>query len=313
MMPKKFKELEYLRMEKLINGSDVFNADTGGGVFRKKVYPFVLKNSDNNLFSEIKESVEDYFHKNNISWWNGKKVTNHTLSSQVACLNHLFAIRDNKEAVLSFINKVDPNIKDVLLIDSDEHLPAYIQFEAISDTDHLNEIYSTRGSNCTSLDALIYGLRKDGTKVIFPIEWKYTEVYGNENKGLGEKGKTRKKRYNVLIKESKQLKDNLYDTYYYEPFYQLMRQTLWAEEIIHHKDSETIKADDYIHINVIPSENYNLLNKKYCSSEENMETTWRNHLIDQSKYVIISPESVLSSIDINNYKNLIQYLEKRYW
>ena len=192
-------------------------------------------------------------------------------------------------------------------------MPAYIQFEAVSDVDHLNEKYSTRGSNCTSIDALIYGLHKDGRKILFPIEWKYVEVYGNENKANGDKGTVRKARYTNLIHKSTQLIGDFNDIYYYEPFYQLMRQTLWAEQMIEHKNAETIKADDYIHIHVIPTENNELLNKKYPCSGKKMETTWRDCLIDQSKYIIISPKDLLTPAINEKYPDFVKYLEKRYW
>jgi hypothetical protein len=47
-----------------------------------------------------------------------------------------------------------------------------------------------------------------------------------------------------------------------------MRQTLWAEQMIAHKDSETIKADHYIHVHVIPQENNELLDKIYPRSKK---------------------------------------------
>lgn len=84
-------------------------------------------------------------------------------------------------------------------------MAAYIQFEAVSDTDYLNEGNLKRGSNCTSIDALIYGMHRDGRKIIFPIEWKYVESYGNENKAEGDRGKTLKARYTDLIYRSTQL------------------------------------------------------------------------------------------------------------
>lgn len=307
-----FKERQYYRAENLIKSSSVFNGDVGCGVFKKKSYPFVLQDSSNNLFMQSKNAIRDYFKDNGIVWWNGK-LTNHTLSSQVACLNHLFPIREDKNAVLSLVKKICPDIADVLLLTTDKYVHAYIQFEAVSDVSRLNEIYSTRGCNCTSVDALIYGVHKDGRKILFPIEWKYVEAYGNENKAIGAKGTVREARYTDLINQSAQLNAGFKDVYYFEPFYQLMRQTLWAEQMIAHKNIETIKADDYIHIHVIPAENSELLNKKYPCSAKGMEETWRTCLKDQSKYVIIPPKDLLASVIGGQYRALFEYLEKRYW
>ena len=305
-----FKESEYKRVEDLIKNSNVFYGDKGNGIYRKKNYPFILENNLNNLYEPIRNDVLDYFKQNNIAWWGGK-LTNHTLSSQVACLNHLFPIRNDKDAVLSIVQQVIPEIVDVLPITTDKHLPAFIQFESVSDKDHLNEKNTTRGANCTSLDALIIGKHKDGRNILFPIEWKYVEAYGNEDKGAND---TRRSRYDELINNSKQLtptKNNR--VYYYEPFYQLMRQTLWAEQMVLNKNDETINADDYIHMHIIPKENKNLLNKEYDVSDKGMEDTWRDCIKDQSKYQIIEPKQLLSKIDFIEYSKLIDYLNERYW
>lgn len=306
-----FKKSQYLRVQGLIASTSIFNGDNGGGVFKGKPYPFILQNSINNLYSPFANDILDYFRKNGIAWWNGK-LTNHTLSSQVACLNHLFPIRKDKDAVLSVIQNVCLDIVDVLPITTDKFEPAYIQFETVSDSDHLNELTSTRGSNCTSIDAFIYGVHKDGRKILFPIEWKYVEVYGNDNKARGDKGQTRLGRYTALINNSSQLKSKDQAVYYFEPFYQLMRQTLWAEQMILNSDSETIKADDYIHLHVIPSENVDLLQKTYPVSGLHMEETWRTCLKDQSKYKIVTPSFLLSPIG-NQYMKLVEYLSQRYW
>ena len=81
----------------------------------------------------------------------------------------------------------------------------------------------------------------------------------------------------------------------------------------HNRKNETLKAKDFLHVHVIPSENSDLLEKKYKCSNKNMEATWREHLQNQSKYVIISPEKFLSGINKNIYKKLTEYLAVRYW
>lgn len=222
-------------------------------------------------------------------------------------------IRNDKEAVLSIIKAMDPETVDLLPITTDKE-PAYIQFEAVSAEDHLNEKCVTRGSNCTSVDALVYGVHGDGKKIIFPIEWKYTEAYGNDNMSEGSKGEERKRRYTELIQNSKQLCSKDYNVYYYEPFYQLMRQTLWAEQLIANKETERIKADDYVHIHVIPCENKDLLQKKYSCIGKGMEDTWRACIRNQDKYLIVAPDVLLKPIaDSKQYEGLIEYLRNRYW
>lgn len=309
----------------LINNSKIFFGDNGNGLFRGKPRSFVLNNEINNLFKPIQKDVIKYFKDNNISWWSGNKPSGHTLSSQIACINHLFPIMNDKEAVLSILNSVHDEFEDVLPIQCDV-APQYIGFEVVSKVDHLNEKTLTRGSNCTSVDAFIYAVHKgDKKKWLIPIEWKYTEYYYNndksnedrkgELKGTNGKGHERVERYSKIIDSSSQLKkiDCYYGSIYYqEPFYQLMRQTLWAENIIRHSEDEFFKAEDFLHIHVIPSMNTNILDMKYRVSGKGMEDTWRSMLNDQNKYVIVDPEKLFTPI-LNKYQNLSLYLKERYW
>lgn len=321
---KHYKDKECERQQALIEKSDIFNGTAGGGRFIGKERPFVLTNGESNLYATIRNEAVAYFKDNGIGWWGGFKPSGHVLSSQIACLNHLFAIRNEAEAVLSVLNNVRNEFTEVLPIPSDK-TPAYIAFEVVSDEDHLNEGTPNRGSNCTSIDAFIYARHQSGELWLIPIEWKYTEHYNNQDKseedregepkGSNGKGEERMSRYNDLITKSDQLKsleDYAGSLYYYEPFYQLMRQTLWAENMVRSKNSERLKADNFLHIHVIPSENDELLQKKYKVSGKGMEESWREMLIDQSKYVIIDPKTLMLPT-ATKYPELNEYLRTRYW
>ena len=306
----------------LSEGNKIFYGGKGGGYFMRSDRDFVLNEYEKNLFKPILKEVMEYFRLNGIDWWGGRKVpTGHTLSSQIACLNHLFAIRKDKQAVLSLLKSISPDFEDVYEIKTDKSNPAFIQFEAISTKDYLNEEQSNRGSHCTSIDALIFAKHKDGTKWLIPIEWKYTEHYQNQNKAIEGakkdqkncKGEVRKARYTDLINNSNQLQSTDHYCYYFEPFYQLMRQTLWVEQMIKHKETETLKADNFLHLHIIPKENGDLLKKEYKCSGLDMESTWRKNLKDNTKYQIISPEIFMQNIDKKEYAELINYLASRYW
>lgn len=321
----KYKETQYKKVENLMHNKDVFYGDMGKGKFKSREYPFILKNAENNLFYSCRKSAINYMN-NYKAFWNGS-LTNHTLSSQISSLNHLFLIREDKQAVLSVAKVIDSSVVDVLSITTDDFMTAYIQFEAVSDFDNLNEGKPNRGANCTSVDVLIYGIRENGKKVILPIEWKYVENYDNKRvfeevgykngvkctnkKGL-TKGEERQRRYFDLIESSKQLKPIAKEISNYEPFYQLMRQTLWSEKLIENPN-ETISAEDYVHAHIIPKENAELLDKKYAPTGKGMEATWREVINEQSKYKIISPKDLLANIDKTKYAELIEYLQKRYW
>lgn len=318
MVMKKFYYSERNRQQQLLDDG-FFNDDPGNGCFMGKVYPFILKDGLNNIYSPILDDALGYFRDNNIKWWGGKRPTGHILSSQIACVNHLMPFRKDKDAVLKILKGIDFRFVDVLPIPSDKD-ESYIAFEAVSDNDHLNERQVSRGHNCTSVDALILGLDNEGKVWLIPIEWKYTESYSdspsNDKSAEKEgKGEERMSRYNSLIENSEQLKslsEYKSSIYFFEPFYQLMRQTLWAEQMIDCKDSESIKAANFMHVHVIPEKDTDLLNKRYRLSQKGMEATWREMLADQSKYLVIDPATLLAPV-ININPELKEYLEKRYW
>ena len=305
-----------------------FESDKLGGEFKKKPRPFVLKKYEDNFFEQVNSNdVINYFRENGISWWNGEVPTRHTLSSQIACLNHLFAIRNDEDAVLSIARMIDPEFDGVMLLDNDkEEWKGYISFEVVSETDHLNERRGrnkklTRGSQCTSIDAVILATKK-GNNVLLAIEWKYVEHYSNFDKSKGKSGSTRLNRYsgsdNVidpnLIQKSNQLKDVIDypgSVYFFEPFYQLMRQTLWCEQMIKYKKEEKIKADDFIHVHVVPTNNQELRGYYECSKSD-MHSTWVNQLKNPAKYVLISPDTLLANLP-SKYNKLKENLAKRYW
>ncbi len=279
---------------------------------------------------------------NNISWWGGKTPTGNTLSSQIACLNHLFPIRHDEEAVLAIINNLkidgaDNKFGNVMNIPYDKFLSEYIAFEVVSNNKYLNETHRKRGSNCTSIDALIYAEENNNakTKWIILIEWKYTESYYKTNKAKGDSGKTRQDRYNKLIDKSEFLvhlsedeKKWLNDeemgkpcVYYLEPFYQLMRQTLWAEQVIKHRkgskkiEQEPIEAENFIHIHVVPSENPVIRGKSLTSiGSGDMAGIWTEKLRNPKRYIKIDPEDLMKPIEASKkYLGLIEYLRTRYW
>lgn len=318
-----FRKIQEDRQVKLM-GTEVFEGDPGNGVFIGKKRVYVLQKGMHNLYEPIRAEALKYFRDNNISWWGGFRPTNHTLSSQIACLNHLIAIKNDKEAVLALLNGVRDEFEDVLPIPCDAE-PAYIAFEVVSDNDHLNEKVATRGTQCTSVDAFIYAVhRGDHKKWLIPIEWKYVEQYGKgdkstedrpgEPKGSNGRGRTRLARYSGLIDASEQLEtlsDYKGSVYYQEPFYQLMRQTLLVENIVKNSSIESLKAEDYLHIHVIPKGNAELLNRCFAVSGKTMEATWRSMLKDQTKYVIVDPSDLMKPIAAM-YPELLKYLQARY-
>ena len=114
---------------------------------------------------------------------------------------------------------------------------------------YLAERAFLRGANCTSVDAFMIGRTADGGRRAFLIEWKYAETYPREDKYIPERARV----YDHLIAaEDSQFKQIPQRAFYYEPFYQLMRQTLLGWQISKHRDHG---CTSYRHVHVVPKQN----------------------------------------------------------
>lgn len=322
-----YKEKQCDKQQKLISSSNLFDGAKAGKEYRGKSRDFILIDGKFNICNPIRNEVIKYFTDNGIQWWGGKKPSGHVLSSQIACINHLFPIREEHDLLLNMLNKAtNQNFKDLLPIpewlDKQEENPHYVAFEAVSKEDHLNEVKArknglkgklTRGSNCTSVDALMIAKKNEGVWLI-PIEWKYTELYANEDKSKNKGGKTRLNNYKDLIQASEQLKEKYRNyegsIYFQEPYYQLMRQTIWAESSM--KD---FGADKFIHLHIVPEANKELLNRSYKRFPQfpgGMEETWQSLLKDPDLYLCKDQKTIFASIKDYN-SDLYNYLLERYW
>lgn len=307
---KTYKEQQKDRQLKLLyQPNGIFEGAHGCGYFKNNMYPYVLlpKDSDKNLFAGIRGEDEctKYFENEHISWWGeGKsKPTGHLLSSQIHCLNHLFALRNDKDVVLAILNHVTEMGFDEVLPSSLDRDGGYIAFEfAYKNNEILGETDkgARRGVLCTSIDAMIVA-RKGGEKWLIPIEWKYTESYEKEDKT----NDTRLNRYGAGIIESRRLKTPkngiAHSIYFQEPSYELMRQTILTEGLINRG-----LANNMFHLVVIPERNKVL--------RDAVEKEFVPMLEPNSKFCIIDPQSLLSPLESNaKYKDLITYLKTRYW
>jgi len=281
--------------------------DPGNGTFFGKKREFVLEEPSLNLWEGIREDAQQYFKRNKIPWWQGDKddPTGHLLSSQVACLNHLYYLRQRKDLATAVLTEVDNEITEALIVDD-----GYVEFEFIGCKNYLGEKSWKRGANCTSIDAVMMGKNNEGQRIFFLIEWKYTEYYSSEDKYIRPRAEV----YDHHIKDcNSPFREKNVRVYYFEPFYQMMRQTLLAWKLIENKDH---CCSDYYHIHVIPDENRELMQKitsPYLKGK-NISETWQKILNDPDKYKHISPKGFLKPCsEITDSQSLLSYLEKRYW
>lgn len=318
-----YKETQCNKQINLIKDSDLFEKAESGGEFRGESRNFVLQDGSYNLYKDIRKDAIDYYKNNDIKWWClNKDACGHILSSQVACLNHLFPLRKDPEILKTIINTATGReFEEILPIpkerdNGEEH---YIAFEVVSFHDNLNEKSLSRGANNTSIDALMIAKDKNQEVWIIPIEWKYTEPFSKkdmsnddrqgEPKGSNGRGEKRMNRYDSLIRESTQLNHKQLESYqgspyYQESFYQLMRQTLWAEQVIKKESAKWHNAKKFFHINIIPDGN----------PSKEVISKWKDYLTNQDLYTIIDPKKFLEPIkDKDKYNKLYDYLKKRYW
>ncbi|HEY5569973.1 MAG TPA: hypothetical protein VIK42_00690 [Bacteroidales bacterium] len=343
-----YKEIQKQHQEALF-GTPFFEGSQGGGIHQNMSQSSYLEagKEELNLYKPIRDKVTEYFTDEKISWWSQGGVTGNVLSSRVACLNHLFAVRDDKDLVRDIANALygcPDFFMDVKKVNCDSGRNAqYIAFAVTSNDDYLHECKTEtpqRGGANTTVDALIIAADFDNKKYLLPIRWEYTEEYGRKT----DKTKEGLLRYtNVheggdnLIGNSALLKPmprNKYkgSIYFLEPFYQLMRQTLWAEQLLKHKDQEVLKADVCCHIHIVPKDNVQLLYKGVrekgyldgerptgCKPGMNMKDTWLHCLKSNDvQYKVVDPEviaDVLAKYVSVNSKaaELGSYLKYRYY
>ena len=167
-----------VQRQKAINNRQALFRDPGSGLFYGKERDFVLKDPSLNLWDGIREDAKQYFKQNGINWWKGSSndPTGHLLSSQVACLNHLYYVRQRQDIATALLQQINAEIVEALVVDD-----GFVEFEYIGKKQYMKEKAFTRGANCTSLDAVMVGGTSKAKRVMFLIEWKYTEMYGNED------------------------------------------------------------------------------------------------------------------------------------
>ena len=207
------------------------------GVYRNKLRNFCLHldEAEENLYAGIRDAALNYFCMMDIKWHDGKneKPSNHLCDSQVCCVNFLFPFADKPEQLKRLLQPVFPDISEMLIVENDQ----YVAFEWIGRGNYLKEKTGkngkrTRGANYTSADAMVMFERTDGQRQIVLIEWKYTESYSATSLASSKGGTERTAIYKECYDRGTIDKSKIaYNDLFYNPFYQLLRQQLLANEM----------------------------------------------------------------------------------
>ena len=266
--------------KKAIGLRDKVFKDPGGGIFKNTGREFVLTENHLNLWAGIREDAIHYFTENRIPFWDsGASPTGHLLSSQIACLNHLFFVRQREDIATEILRAVDNNVKTALKLSNGQNDSGFVDFEVIGRDNYLGEKCHTRGANSTSIDSAMLAEMNNGRRKLFFIEWKYVESYGNYSKATDKGGPTRLRIYSPHLKEPDcPLENCSLEGLFTEPYYQLMRQTLLAHNMI--KAGE-YNAVDYMHLHIIPQSNRELLSVNTAVGKligNTLTETWSNLL-----------------------------------
>lgn len=130
------------------------------------------------------------------------------------------------------------------------------------------------------------GRKQSGSNILVLIEWKYTEDYREESKYIPERYNI----YNNLLKEEQcPIIVDDFSSLYYEPFCQLMRQTLLGWKTVQHGE---YRCDEWIHLHVIPEGNAELRERvtspSLRSRGASMSEAWKSLLREPLRYIPIT-------------------------
>ncbi len=189
---------------------------------------------DLNIAPTVREALEHYFGPpRNITW---HQHADHGLSSQVCCLN-FFAPLATQPNLLSRVIGAALNIEPPHMHPVEEGPQGerwFVGFEWPGRADYLGEwaknaAAGPRGQNATNADAIVR-FQSAGINETLLIEWKYTEEYGAPLRADGNP--TRTKRYaEKMFAPDGPIRADLdltLDEFFWEPFYQLLRQQMLA-------------------------------------------------------------------------------------
>lgn len=301
--------------------SDVARSD---GLYRGKPRSFCLpvEVAEENLVPEIRETALLHFAEHGIKWHDGQngKPSNHLCSSQVCCVNFLFPFSDKPEALSQVLRLVYPQIGKMLPVENGR----YVSFEWIGQENYLGEKvarngHRSRGANCTSADAIVMFEREDGKRQVVLIEWKYTESYGGNSLKFSKSGTDRTEIYRHLFeKDDCPINKSIlpsFDSLFYEPFYQFMRQQFLANEM---EKAHELDADIVSILHIAPAHNGDFRKVTSPGLEKlgkSATSVWSKLVKNEGRFISVSTEELFGSLSesqLPEMKSWVKYIQARY-
>lgn len=320
-----FLEIEKLKQAEFKTTSPYFSEFARKeGIYKLKPRPFCVpvEYAEQNLFPEIRRSSLSHFSGHGIKWHDGQngKPSNHLCDSQVCCVNFLFPFADKPDALAYVLRPIFPDLKRILPIESGQ----CISFEWIGQTNYLNEKISrngqrTRGANFTSADSIVMFERKDNKRQIVLIEWKYTESYGGTFLKIANSGTDRTSIYRHLFESAECPIDKSilpgFDSLFYEPFYQFMRQQFLANEM---EKAHEMDADIVSLLHIAPAHNKDF--RKVTSPElaklgQSATSIWEKLVKTKGRFISISTEQLFGKLSagiLPELRTWLEYIHLRY-
>ena len=213
-----------------------------------------------------------------------------------------------------------PEIEKILTVESGR----YVSFEWIGQENYLGEKISrnggrSRGALFTSADSIVMFERQDKKRQVVLIEWKYTESYGGNFIKYSASGTDRTAIYRPLFEKTdcpinKELLPG-FDSLFYEPFYQFMRQQFLANEM---EKAHEMGANVVSVLHIAPAHNHDF--RKVTSPEleklgEFATSIWNKLVKTEGRFISVSTEKLfghLSAAQLPAIRTWLEYVHARY-
>ena len=323
---RKFLEAERPRQASFKQTSPCFSeAARADGIYMRKPRPFCLplECAQENLFRDVRSPVIEYFDSEEIKWHDGgrRRPSNHLCDSHVCCVNFLFPFADKPDALMELLRPVFPTMSELLPMEKQPHL---VSHEWIGLENYLGEKVPrhgkrTRGALFTSADAAVMFEHEDGARQIALIEWKYTEAYSASDLKFSKSGTDRRAIYTHLYEpdDFPLDKDLLlsFDALFYEPFYQLLRQQLLANEM---EKAQELGAEVVSVLHIAPSHNVDfprVTSPPLRDLGDSVITVWKRLVTEPDRFNSISTERLFGQFPIKRFPELAgwwNYVTARY-